>query len=182
MKQIQSILVVGAGVMGNGIALVCARSGLEVILVDLDADILQKAVSNIERFLDGSVERKKMTQDEADTILSRIKGTTDLKEAAGDVDLIIEAIVEDIDIKKDTFRELDQICRENTIFASNTSAQCITEMAMVTKRSDKFLGMHWFNPPQLMRGIEVIVTDRTSQENSRSCHCLLSKYSIEISL
>jgi len=162
--EIRKICVLGAGAMGHGIAQVCAQAGYQVNLQDIKDKFVESGIGKIRKFLGGSVERKKMTQDEADNILSRIKGTTDLKEAAGDVDLIIEAIVEDIDIKKDTFGELDQICREDTIFASNTSAQCITEMAMVTKRSDKFLGMHWFNPPQLMRGIEVIVTDRTSQE------------------
>jgi 3-hydroxybutyryl-CoA dehydrogenase len=87
-----------------------------------------------------------------------------LKDAVKDVDLVIEAIVEDINIKKDMYKELDQICRLDTIFASNTSAQSITEMAMVTKRPDKVIGMHWFNPAQLMRGIEVVVHDKTSKE------------------
>jgi 3-hydroxybutyryl-CoA dehydrogenase len=105
-----------------------------------------------------------MTQAEADAILGRIRGMTDLKEAVKDVDLVIEVIVEDITIKKDMYKELDQMCRPDTIFASNTSAQSITEMAMVTKRPDKFIGMHWFNPAQLMRGIEVVVHDKTSKE------------------
>lgn len=125
---------------------------------------METGIEKIRKFLGISVERKKMAQAEADAILSRINGITDLREAASDVDLVIEAIVEDINIKKELYKELDQICRADTIFASNTSAQSITEMAMVTKRPDKFIGMHWFNPPQLMRGIEVIVTDRTSKE------------------
>ncbi|HEX74954.1 MAG TPA: 3-hydroxyacyl-CoA dehydrogenase family protein [Dehalococcoidia bacterium] len=162
--EIRRIGVLGAGTMGHGIAQVCAQSGYQVNLQDIKDEFVEAGISKIQKFLDGSVERKRMTQDEADLTSSRIKGTTDLREAAKDVDLVIEAIVEDINIKKDVFKELDQICPEDAIFASNTSAQSITEMAMVTKHPDRFIGMHWFNPPQLMRGIEVIVTDKTSQE------------------
>ena len=162
--DIRKICVLGAGVMGHGIAQVCAQAGYQVNLQDIKDELAQAGINKIRKFLAGGVERKKMTQAEADAILNRIKVMTDLKEAVNDVDIIIEAIVEDIDIKKDVFRELDQICGEDTIFASNTSAQSITEMAMATKRPDKFIGMHWFNPPQLMRGIEVIVHDRTSKD------------------
>lgn len=162
--EIRKVCVLGAGVMGHGIAQICAQAEYQVNLQDIKDELVQAGINRIRKFLAGGVERKKMTQDEADGILSRIKGMTDLKEAVKDVDIIIEAIVEDINIKKDVFRELDQICRKDTIFASNTSAQSITEMAMATKRPDKFIGMHWFNPPQLMRGIEVIVHDKTSKD------------------
>lgn len=162
--EIRKICVLGAGVMGHGIAQVCAQAGYQVNLRDVSDELVRAGISKIRKFLEGSVERKKMTQDEADAVLSRIRGMTDLKEAAKDVDIIIEAIVEDINIKKDVFRELDKICSEHTIFASNTSAQSITEMAMATKRPQKFIGMHWFNPPQLMRGIEVIIHDKTSED------------------
>ncbi len=162
--EIRKICVLGAGVMGHGIAQVCAQAGYQVNLQDIKDELVQAGINRIRKFLAGSVERKKMTQDEADAILNRIKGMTDLKEAVKDVDIIIEAIVEDINIKKDVFKELDQICSADTIFASNTSAQSITEMAMATKRPQKFIGMHWFNPPQLMRGIEVIVHDKTSRD------------------
>ncbi len=162
--EIRKICVLGAGVMGHGIAQVCAQAGYQVNLQDIKDELVQAGINKIRKFLAGSVERKKMTQDEADAILNRIKGMTDLKEAVKDVDIIIEAIVEDINIKKDVFKELDQICSADTIFASNTSAQSITEMAMATKRPQKFIGMHWFNPPQLMRGIEVIVHDKTSRD------------------
>jgi 3-hydroxybutyryl-CoA dehydrogenase len=162
--EIKKICVLGAGAMGHGIAQVCAQAGHNVNLRDIEEKFVQGGIDRIRKFLDGSVERKKMTKEEANATLSRIKGLVDLKEAAKDVDLIIEAIVENIEIKKDTFKELDTICPAHTIFASNTSYQCITEMAAVTKRPDKFLGMHWFNPPQIMRGIEVIKGEKTSQE------------------
>lgn len=162
--KINKICVLGAGVMGHGIAQVCAQAGFQVNLRDIKSELVESGISKIRKFLAGSVERQKMSQTEADTILGRIRGMIDLEEAVRDVDLVIEAIVEDINIKKDVFREMDQLCREDTVFASNTSAQSITEMAMATKRPQKFIGMHWFNPPQLMRGIEVIVHDRTSKE------------------
>ncbi len=162
--EIRKICVLGAGVMGHGIAQVCAQAGYQVNLRDINDELVQAGINKIRKFLAGGVERKKLTQDEADAFLGRIKGMTDLKEAAKDVDIIIEAIVEDINIKKDVFRELDEICPAHTIFASNTSAQSITEMAMATKRPQKFIGMHWFNPPQLMRGIEVIVHVKTSED------------------
>ncbi|MBM3118220.1 MAG: 3-hydroxyacyl-CoA dehydrogenase family protein [Chloroflexi bacterium] len=162
--EIRKICVLGAGVMGHGIAQVCAQAGYQVNLQDIKDELVQAGINKIRKFLAGGVERKKMTPDEADTILNRIEGMIDLKEAVKDVDLIIEAIVEDINIKKDVFKELDQICSADTIFASNTSAQSITEMTMATKRPGKFIGMHWFNPPQLMRGIEIIVHDKTSND------------------
>jgi 3-hydroxybutyryl-CoA dehydrogenase len=162
--EIKKITILGAGVMGHGIAQVCAQAGYEVSLRDIKEEFVQSGLGKIRKFLSSSVERQRMTQVEADAILGRIRGMTDLKDAVKDVDLIIEAIVEDINIKKEMYKELDQICRPDTIFASNTSAQSITEMAMVTKRPDKFIGMHWFNPAQLMRGIEVVVQDKTSKE------------------
>ena len=162
--EIKKICVLGAGVMGHSIAQVCAQSGYNVNLRDIEEKFVQGGLDRIRKFLDGSVERKKVTREEADATLSRIKGATDLKEAAKDVDLVIEAIIENVEIKKDTYKELDMLCPTHTIFASNTSYQSITEMAAVTRRPDKFLGMHWFNPPQIMRGVEVIKTEKTSRE------------------
>lgn len=161
--DIKTIGVLGAGTMGHGIAQVCAQAGYKVNLHDVKPEFVEAGINKIRKFLAGGVDRKKMTQAEANAVLGRIKTTIDLREVVKDVDLIIEAIIEDISIKKDAFKELDQICAEHTIFASNTSAQSITEMAMATKRPDRFIGMHWFNPPQLMRGIEVIVTEKTAQ-------------------
>ncbi len=162
--EIKKIAVLGAGVMGHGIAQVCAQAGYEVNLRDIKDEFVQSGISKIKKFLSGSVEKQRMTQTEADAVLGRIKNLTDLKEAVQDVDLVIEAIVEDINIKREMYKELDKLCRPDTIFASNTSAQSITEMAMVTKRPGKFIGMHWFNPAQLMRGVEVVVHEKTSKE------------------
>ena len=162
--EIKKIAVLGAGVMGHGIAQVCAQAGFEVNLRDIKDEFVQSGIGKIQKFLGGSVEKQRMTQAQADAVLGRIKGMTDLKESVNDADLVIEAIVEDINIKKEMYKELDQICRPDTIFASNTSAQSITEMAMVTRRPDKFIGMHWFNPAQLMRGIEVVVQAKTSDD------------------
>lgn len=164
--EIKEICVLGAGAMGHGIAQVCAQSGFQVSLVDVKEELVQAGLERIKKFLQGSIERKKLTQEEADAVLGRLKTTTDLAEAAKDADVVIEAIVEDMEIKKDTFRRLEQICHEGTIFASNTSYQSVTEMAAVVKRPDKFLGMHWFNPPQIMRGIEVVKAEKTSEETA----------------
>jgi len=161
--EIKEICVLGAGVMGHGIAQVCAQSGFQVSLVDVKEELVQAGLERIKKFLQGSIERKKLTQEEADAVLGRLKTTTDLAEAAKEADVVIEAIVEDMEIKKDTFKRLEQICHEGTIFASNTSYQSVTEMAAVVKRPDKFLGMHWFNPPQIMRGIEVVKAEKTSE-------------------
>ena len=162
--EIKKICVLGAGAMGHGIAQVCAQAGYNVNLRDIEEKFVRGGIDRIRKFLDGSVEREKMTREEADATLSKIKGIVDLREAAKEVDLVIEAIIENMEIKKDTYKELDVICPAHTIFASNTSYQSITEMAAVTKRPDKLLGMHWFNPPQIKRGIEVIKGEKTSQE------------------
>ena len=165
--------------MGHGIAQVCAQSGFQVSLEDIKEEFIQRGVERIRKFLQGSVERKRMSKEEADAILGRIKPTTDLREAARNADLVIEAIVEDLGIKKDTFKQLDQISPKHTIFASNTSYQSITEMAAVTKRPDKFLGMHWFNPPQIMRGVEVVRGEKTSPETLDVIINLLKKFGKE---
>lgn len=166
--EIRKICVLGAGVMGHGIAQVCSQAGYKVNLSDIKDELVEAGIARIKKFLSGSVERQKMTQAEADAVLARIEGTTDLTKAVSDADLVIEAIVEDIDIKKQVFREIDEICPKETIFASNTSAQSITEMAIATKRPEKFIGMHWFNPPQLMQGIEVVVHERVSEDTVKT--------------
>jgi len=162
--EIKKICILGAGIMGRGIAQVCAQSGFDVALADIKGEFLESGLSKVRKFLQGSVERKRITQEEAEAVLSRISTTTSLKEAAEEADLVMEAITENLDIKKETFSQLDNICPEHTIFTSNTSYQSITELATVTKRQDKFLGIHWFNPPQIMRGIEVVRTEKASQE------------------
>lgn len=164
MKEVQRILLVGAGVMGHGIALVCSQGGLNVNLVDVDTMILQKAISQIDRFLKGSVERNKITAQKAQEIMERIVPTTNLQDAAARADLVIEAVVEDAQIKASLFKRLNELCPSSVIFASNTSQISITELGCASCRPDRFVGMHWFNPPPLMRLIEIPRGIETSQE------------------
>lgn len=162
--EIKKVCVIGAGAMGHGIAQVCAQGGLKVCLQDINEEFVQAGLKRIEKFLSGSLERKRITQEEFNNVLGRIKPTIDLNEAARDADFVIEAIIENIEAKKDLFRKLDTICDPRTIFATNTSYMSVTQMAAVTKRPHKFLGMHWFNPPQIMRGVEVVKTEKTAKE------------------
>ena len=163
---IKKIGVVGAGQMGHGIALVAAKAGFSVILRDIKDEFVKNGISHIERFLDKSIEKGKMTINEKKKILSNIKGTTKLMDLK-DVDLVIEAIFENIKIKKELFEELDKICKKDTYFASNTSTIPITDLASVTKRPEKFIGMHFMNPVPLMKLIEVIRGLRTSDKTAK---------------
>lgn len=162
--DIRKICVVGAGALGHGIAQVCAQKGFQVSLTDVSDEIVERGMQRIRAFLKGSLERGKMTEEETVTTLNRIKGTSNLEEAARDVDLVIEAVVEDMEVKKSIFKQLDQICQPHTILSSNTSSLSITELASATKRPSKVVGMHWGNPPQIMQGIEVVRTEKSSQE------------------
>jgi len=163
---IKKIGVVGAGQMGHGIALVAAKAGFSVILRDIKDEFVKNGIGHIERFLDKSIEKGKMTINEKKNILSNIKGTTKLMDLK-DVDLVIEAIFENIKIKKELFIELDKICKKDTFFASNTSTIPITDLASVTNRPEKFIGMHFMNPVPLMKLIEVIRGLRTSDKTAK---------------
>ncbi|MEW6264736.1 MAG: 3-hydroxyacyl-CoA dehydrogenase NAD-binding domain-containing protein [Thermodesulfobacteriota bacterium] len=161
--EIKKIGVVGAGTMGNGIAQVAASVGCEVVMRDLDMKFVDNGLKNIDKFLSKSVEKGKLSQEQKAAILGRIKGTTNMKDLAG-VDFVIEAVIEDLDLKKKVFAELDALCRPGVILATNTSSMSITEIANATKRSDKVVGMHFFNPVPLMRLVEVIRGYFTSDE------------------
>lgn len=162
--EIKSVSVIGAGVMGHGIAQVIAQAGISVTLRDVKEEFVQKGIKNIEQFLDQGIKRGRLTEEQRKETLARIKGVIDLKEAVQGVGLIIEAIVEDLEEKKQLFRQLDELCPPKVIFASNTSYMSITELAAATKRPDRFIGMHWFNPPQLMRLIEIARADSTTEQ------------------
>ncbi len=162
--------------MGHGIAQIAATAGYEIILRDIKDEFLKEGLDKIKYRLNRNVEKNRMTREEADEAFSRIKGTTDLNEACRDPDLIIEAVPEDMEFKKGVYREIDPLCPEKTIFASNTSALSITEMASVTKRQDKFIGMHFFNPPQIMRLVEVIRGVETSDETTEIIKDLAKKF------
>ena len=164
LEDVRKIAILGAGIMGTGIAEVCARAGYEVIFRDISEELVERAYERIKKSLNRAVERGKISREDADAALSRINGTTDLKEAVKDADIVIEAVPEIMDLKKKIFKEIDEICPEHTIFASNTSSLMITELASATKRPDKFIGMHWFNPAPVMKLIEIIPGILTSEE------------------
>lgn len=159
----KKICVLGAGTMGAGIAQVFAAKGYEVVLRDIKDEFVERGISGIKKGLSKLVAKGKMAQEDADAIANRITGTTDLSLAAN-CDLVVEAAVENMDIKKKIFGELDEICKPETILASNTSSLSITEVAAATKRADKVIGMHFFNPAPVMKLVEIIRGMATSQE------------------
>lgn len=161
--DIEKIGVLGAGTMGHGISQAAARSGFEVIIRDIEEDLLESGLNSIENFLSKGVEKDKISEEEKEKTLERIDTTLELEDLE-DCDVIIEAVIEEAEIKKDAFKELDEICGEDTIFASNTSTIPITELASVTSRPEKFIGMHFFNPVPYMDLIEVIRGLETGDE------------------
>lgn len=161
--EMKKIGVLGAGTMGNGIAQVCAQAGFEVIMRDIADEFVQRGLKSIEAFLSKGVEKGKITEEDKKAVLGRIKGTTEMGDLK-DVDFVIEAVIEDIDLKKRVFKELDELTRPEVILATNTSSLSITEIATATKRPDKVVGMHFFNPVPLMRLVEVIKGLETSDE------------------
>jgi 3-hydroxybutyryl-CoA dehydrogenase len=166
VEDIKIVGIVGAGVMGNGIAQVFARNGYEVILVDISEKILEKALENIKTGpygLKKLVEKGKISEEEMENCMKRIKTSTSY-ESLKNVDFLIEAVPENLDLKRRIFAELDRICKKDTIFASNTSGIMISSIATAVERKEKFIGMHWFNPAQIMRLIEVVRGALTSEE------------------
>ncbi|MBQ2679420.1 MAG: 3-hydroxybutyryl-CoA dehydrogenase [Firmicutes bacterium] len=159
----KKVCVMGAGVMGTDIGQCFAMNGYQVIMRDIAQQFCDNSINRMKSSLDKMVSKGKMDQAEADKIMSNVSTTVDLAPLA-DCDLIVEAILENVQIKKDTFAELDKICKPETIFASNTSSISITEIASATKRTDKFIGMHFFNPATVMKLVEVIRGFGTSDE------------------
>ncbi|MFC0295925.1 3-hydroxyacyl-CoA dehydrogenase family protein [Geobacillus jurassicus] len=158
-----TIGVVGAGTMGSGIANLAALSGFDVILVDIDEHMLQKARSRMEAFMDKSIAKGKMTAEQKHEALEKVKASTDLHDMK-QVDVVIEAVIENMDVKKEVFSRLDNIAPQHAILATNTSSMSITEIASVTNRPSQVVGMHFFNPPQLMKLVEVVRGYKTSDE------------------
>ena len=161
--EIKTIGVLGAGVMGNGIAQVAAQAGYNVILRDIEDKFVEGGIKNIDKFLAKSVEKGKMTAEQKSAVLGKIKGTTKMEDLK-DVDFIVEVIIEVMDVKKKVFAELDELTRKDVILSSNTSSMSITEIATATKRPDKVVGMHFFNPVPLMRLVEIVRGYSTSDE------------------
>ncbi len=161
--MVKKVTVLGAGAMGTGIGQVLAMAGLEVVLTDLTDEILKRAEDQLRWSLKKLAEKGRINED-LDSVLTRIRTTTSLDEALKKVDLVIESVSENMRLKKEIFSNLDKKAPEDAILASNTSSLSITEMAKVTRREDKVVGMHFFNPPALMKLVEVIKGDETSQE------------------
>jgi len=161
--DIKKVGVLGAGAMGNGIAQLAAQIGCDVILRDIKDEFVERGIKNIDKFLSRSVEKGKLEAAEKDAIQGRIKGTTEMSQLK-DVDFVVEAVIEDLDLKKSVFKELDELCRPEVILATNTSSMSLTEIASATSRPDKVCGMHFFNPAPLMRLVEVIRGFSTSDE------------------
>ena len=162
---IRKVGVLGAGLMGSGIAEVCAKTGYDTVVREVDEALVRTGVSRIEASLNKAVEKGKLTAADRDAAWKRISSTTRLEDLAA-CDLIVEAIVENLDAKKETYRTLDAACQPSTIFCSNTSSLTITEMSAATSRPDRFAGLHFFNPVPVMKLVEVVRTIATSEETA----------------
>jgi 3-hydroxybutyryl-CoA dehydrogenase len=162
--EIKKICVLGAGLMGNGIAQVCAAAGYEVTLRDIEQRFIDGGMNTIKKNLNRDAEKGKITKEQMDAILARIKPTLDIKEAATDADIVVEVVIELMDLKKKVYAELEAIVPEHCLFFTNTSGLSITEMAAITKRPERFIGTHFFNPVPVMRLLEVIRGRQTSDE------------------
>ena len=165
--EIKTVGVLGCGLMGSGIAQVCAAAGYKTIVREVEEAFLKKGIGRIEKFLSDGIEKGKVTTEARDTTLKNLSGTTKFEELKG-CDLIIEAIIENVEEKARTFAALDAVVGDSTIFCSNTSSLCITELAAKTKRPDRFAGLHFFNPVPLMKLVEVIRALTTSDETYKS--------------
>lgn len=161
--QIKKIMVVGAGQMGSGIAQVCAQAGFPVVLRDIEEKFVARGIKIIAKNLKRNVEKGRMTEEDKEAVLGRIKGTLELEDGS-DADIVIEAIVEKMELKEELFRVLDKICPSHTILASNTSSLPITSIAAVTSRPEKVIGMHFMNPVPVMKLVEIIRGLATSDE------------------
>ena len=160
----RKIAVIGAGTMGNGIAHSFAQSGYEVSLIDISADSLQRGINTIEKNLDRMLKREKISEDDKQNTLDKITTFTSMNDGVAGVDLVVEAATENMDIKLKIFSQLDELCGENVILASNTSSISITKIASVTNRPDKVIGMHFMNPVPVMKLVEIIRGYATSNE------------------
>jgi 3-hydroxybutyryl-CoA dehydrogenase len=172
--EIKKIGVLGAGAMGSGIAQLCAQTGYDVVMRDIADEFVQRGFKGIEGFLSKSVEKGKISDDDKKKTISRIKGTTKIDDLK-DVDIVIEAVLEDLELKKQVFQEAEKVTRPEVILATNTSSMSITAIGAAVKRSDKVIGLHFFNPVPLMRLIEIIKGINTSDETVKVAWGLAEK-------
>lgn len=163
MKEIRKVGVLGCGLMGSGIAQVCATSGYETIVREISDELHERGIAGIGKRLGRLVEKEKMTGEDRDAAIGRLSGTTRLEDLA-DCDIIIEAVVEDLALKNEMWRTLDGVCGPDTIFASNTSSLTIADMAAATDRPDRMVGLHFFNPVPVMKLVEVVKTIATDED------------------
>lgn len=161
--DIKKPFVVGTGIMGSGVGQLCAQQGYDVTLVDISDDIVGKAREKVKTGLNRRVEKGKITQEDMESVLSRMNWSTDMEQAR-ECDFVVEAISENIDVKKEVFAKLDSICSPETILASNTTALSVSEIASATSRPDKVIGMHFFNPAVIMKLVEIIRGEKTSED------------------
>ena len=162
--EIKKVCVLGAGLMGSGIAQVCAQAGYEVTLRDIEQRFVDGGMNSIKKNLNRDAEKGKITKEQIESVLGRIKPTLDLKEAATGADVVVEVVIEVMDVKKKVYAELETIVPQHCLFFTNTSGLSITEMASVTKRPDKVIGTHFFNPVPVMKLLEIICCYQTSTE------------------
>ena len=160
MDDIQRIGVIGAGTMGNGIAQVAATAGYDVVMRDIEQEFVDRGLDSIEDSLSRFVSKDKLTQEEADAVQDRITGTTDLDDLA-DCDFVVEAAVENMDVKQDIFADLDELMPEDVVLATNTSTLSITTIASATERPEQVVGLHFMNPVPIMKGVELVVGEKT---------------------
>jgi 3-hydroxybutyryl-CoA dehydrogenase len=172
--SIKTIGVIGAGTMGNGIAQVAARSGLEVIMRDVKEEFLQRGMGAINKSLQRDVDKERLKEQEKRAIIGRIRTVTEMS-ALADADLIVEAVTEDVNVKTDVFRQLDELTKPEAILASNTSSISITKLGAATRRPEKVIGMHFMNPVPVMKLVEIIRGMATSDETYRVVHDLTLK-------
>ncbi len=161
--EIKKVGVVGCGLMGAGIAQTCAQSGYQVTVSEINDELLNKGLGMIKTQLARSVEKGKLAKEDGEAILARLKGTTNTEDFA-DCDVVVEAVVENMDLKKRIFAELDRICPAHAVLATNTSCLSVTEIAMATKRPDRVIGTHFFNPVPVMKLLEIVTTIVSSEE------------------
>ena len=173
--DLRQITVIGSGTMGRGIAQVAALAGYDTILHDVEDSMLSSALDAIRNSLEKAVEKGKLTTTELQSALARIQPATDLESAAREANLIIEAVPEDFDLKRDVLSQVDLYCGSDTILASNTSSLSITQLASSVERRDRFIGMHFFNPVPIMKLVEIVVGERTSNDTTAEIQKVIAR-------
>jgi len=163
--KIKKVGVLGCGLMGAGIAEICARKGYETVVRELSEDLLDKGLARIRKSMDRAAEKGKLAVEDREAALGRLSGAVDL-DALADCDLVVEAIIENVEEKKKTFASLDRVVKEEALFASNTSSLTVTQLAVASSRPDRFLGLHFFNPVPVMKLVEIVSTLLTSDETT----------------